>query len=177
MSRLTALDQDAAAPWRKKTRTNDQNLFVVFTSKQSKKNEKRTFSRLKTFIKMVKKYCCVVDCHNYESTGNVSFHRFPIRDPEQRELWIKAVNRINPDKTPWKPTKYDRICSVHFTDGKPNIAPTHPSYVPSIFPTNHRKPKKKDDYSRHERRQIRMRIPATVTTNSTASCYYTTFNG
>ena len=44
-----------------------------------------------------------------------------IRYKEKREIWIKLINRINPDKSVWKATKNDRICSFHFVDKIPTI--------------------------------------------------------
>ena len=39
-------------------------------------------------------YCCVVGCSQARGEeAGVSCFRFPKRDQEQRELWIKAVQR------------------------------------------------------------------------------------
>ena len=66
-----------------------------------------------------------------------------------------AVGRINPDGTPWKPTKNSRICGDHFVSGQFSIESNHPDYVPSIFDDNRTfqkpKPKTKRDLARYER--------------------------
>ena len=33
---------------------------------------------------------------------------------ELRNKWIRALKRQNKDKTEWKPSESDRICSIHF---------------------------------------------------------------
>ena len=69
-------------------------------------------------------YCCVVNCNRNSNTNpdgdNVKFFRFPAKNQEQRELWVKAVKRIDIKGRPWQPTKYSRICSLHFIDGTTN---------------------------------------------------------
>jgi hypothetical protein len=66
-----------------------------------------------------------------------------------------AIGRINPDGTPWKPTKNSRICGDHFVSGKFSIESNHPDYVPSLFNDNRifrkPKPKTKRDLARYER--------------------------
>ena len=98
-------------------------------------------------------YCCVVNCHNNgtKHAGKVKFFRFPIRNEEQRNLWIKAVKRICHNGKPWQPTKYARICSAHFVNGEVKPTRNHPSYVPTIFPTNHRKSLGTRDHNRFKR--------------------------
>ncbi len=65
-------------------------------------------------------YCCAVNCHQNTSSNHdkVKFFRFPARNKEQRELWIKAVNRVDVNGKPWQPSQYSRICSLHFVNGK-----------------------------------------------------------
>ena len=86
-------------------------------------------------------YCCVVGCHKNSVTdrGKVGFYRFPKRNFEKRELWIKAVKRQNKDGTPWNPGNQARICSDHFVNGEVHPSRTHPSYIPSILPTKHKR--------------------------------------
>jgi len=59
--------------------------------------------------------CCAYSCKSgYESTTNdagVTFHAFPL-DPQQRLKWKRA----NPRKD-FSPTKYSRLCSLHFQPG------------------------------------------------------------
>ena len=75
-------------------------------------------------------YCCVVNCQNNETFGNIRFFEVLRKDPIQTEKWIKAINRTNPDGTPWIPGKDAKICGNHFICGDPR----DPNYVPSIFP-------------------------------------------
>lgn len=97
--------------------------------------------------------CCVVGCQNssVKAPKGVSFHRFPARNEEQRELWIKALKRQTVDGSNWKPGSSDRICSDHFYDKKVSNIRNSPSYVPSIFPTRHVKEKGRQDANRFER--------------------------
>ncbi|XP_072142657.1 uncharacterized protein [Dermacentor andersoni] len=91
-------------------------------------------------------YCCVVQCHNslQNTKGRhppVKFYRFPAKwyETKRREAWIAAVRRVNPDKTPWEPTKTSRICSDHFVGNCKRDVSQHPSYVPTIFPSVYQK--------------------------------------
>lgn len=56
-------------------------------------------------------------CQKWCGCGLFSFHRFPRADknPELRRQWIAAVNRKD-----FEPSKYVRVCSEHFVDGKPS---------------------------------------------------------
>ena len=40
--------------------------------------------------------------------------------------WIRALKRQNKDKTEWKPSESDRVCSIHFIDSgyEANSVPT-----------------------------------------------------
>lgn len=83
--------------------------------------------------------CCVLGCTNSSAKTEcqekgVKFFAFPTRDPEQREKWIAAVKRIEPDGKPWTP-KSHMICSEHFVGGEWSRTRGHPSYLPAIFPT------------------------------------------
>ena len=98
-------------------------------------------------------YCCAVDCHNNTVThqGVVGFFRFPKKNQEQRELWIKAVKRVNPDGSKWLPSEHSRICSDHFVNGEVHPTRDHPSYKPTIFPTGHVRTPGEPEKSRFER--------------------------
>ena len=57
--------------------------------------------------------CAAVGCRNYVKLGSpsgITFHRFPA-DSARREEWLR--NLMRPD---WSPSKYSRLCSLHFTD-------------------------------------------------------------
>ena len=36
-----------------------------------------------------------------------------LRNAELRNKWIRALKRQNKDKTEWKPSESDRVCSIH----------------------------------------------------------------
>ena len=84
------------------------------------------------------KYCCVPGCHSSSKRdrGLVTFHSFPTGDREQRELWLKAVNRKEKDGKPWQPTRQACICSLHFVNNKMMKERSHPGYVPTLFPND-----------------------------------------
>ena len=101
-------------------------------------------------------YCCVAGCKNAGYGGtSIKFFSFPTKNPEQRELWIAAVKRQNPDdpSKPWKPNKWTRICSEHFLDGKWSRDKGHPSYTPTIFKTRYVKEKNGKGLARFKRHQ------------------------
>ena len=104
--------------------------------------------------------CCVVGCHcTYpRDRESVKFFSFSTKNLEQREQWIAAVKRKNPDGSLWLPKKQTKICSKHFITDKPNPTRTHPDYVPSIFPTQHKKAKKESDLKRQERFMKRRKL-------------------
>ena len=72
-------------------------------------------------------FCCVIGCANEGGTVDdngkkISFHSIPAivnRDDERmvtterRNAWIVAIKRDD-----WTPTKYSKVCSVHFHKGK-----------------------------------------------------------
>lgn len=103
-------------------------------------------------------YCCVVGCTNGQQKckgQNIHFFRFP-KSGSQRELWISKVNRIEKNGKPWQPTESSRICSVHFLNNERSIEPLHPSYVPSIFPTKHKREATQAMLERHQRQVKRL---------------------
>ena len=63
--------------------------------------------------------------------------RRDIKSRKRLEIWLQALKRLNPDKSKWVPSKYSRVCSLHFHGGKPSTDETNPDYKPSIFPTGH----------------------------------------
>ena len=81
--------------------------------------------------------CCVVGCTNRKEKGcTLSFHRFPMKNSELLQKWIKAVSRQN-----WYPNEDTFVCSVHFTNDCYNVT-TQRSRLkkdafPSIFPTEY----------------------------------------
>jgi hypothetical protein len=99
----------------------------------------------------INRICCVVECHNRAGRENVKFFAFPKKNQSQKEKWIKAVNRINQDKSPWRPTISSFVCSDHFVGNKYSTIENHPDYVPTKFPTSHVIPKSISDVLRHKR--------------------------
>lgn len=97
------------------------------------------------------RYCCVVNCHSLQGREDCRFSRFPKRNLEQAELWRKAIHRVEEDGSPWYPHPRDVICGLHFILREPSNIRTNPDYVPSIFPTFHKKPKSEADIERHKR--------------------------
>eukprot|EP00096_Caligus_rogercresseyi_P014109 TRINITY_DN6641_c0_g1_i1.p1 TRINITY_DN6641_c0_g1~~TRINITY_DN6641_c0_g1_i1.p1 ORF type:complete len:286 (-),score=30.06 TRINITY_DN6641_c0_g1_i1:1062-1919(-) len=56
--------------------------------------------------------CSVFDCKNkWVEKSHISFHCFP-KDPKRAALWLRNLNMVE-----FKPKKYSRICSEHFTPG------------------------------------------------------------
>ena len=99
-------------------------------------------------------FCCVVDCH--KSSGRdretVKFFKVLRANVEQSNLWIKAINRENPDGSEWKPSKSTLICSDHFVSGTFSTDKDHPDFVPSKFPSGNHKPAAKEaDVNRFQR--------------------------
>ena len=101
-------------------------------------------------------FCCVVDCH--KSTGGreketIKFFKVLRANEEQSKLWVKAINRENPDGSEWKPSKSTLICSEHFVSGTYSNDKDHPDFVPTKFPSGsgNAKPAKEADVNRYQR--------------------------
>lgn len=59
-------------------------------------------------------------------------------------------------KTSWFPKPYSRICSAHFIDNKKSDNPSHPAYIPTIFPDVYKKNDgKTNDLERFRRKEKR----------------------
>jgi hypothetical protein len=127
-------------------------------------------------------YCSVVSCYNNQrkhGPRGVKFFRFP-KNQEQKALWLKAIRRVNVDKTTWSPgngkfvdisillkTNFEfyfaffthrRVCSKHFVDGKKSKDADSPSFVPTILPQK----VTKIDVKRTERRKHREKLQQDV---------------
>ena len=97
-------------------------------------------------------HCSVVGCTQIRGREDgIRFFRFPIKNKEQRESWLKAICRKSKGNKNWTPSKTAVVCSKHFVSGNPNPTRTHPDYTPSIFPTNHRNPSTTASLQRHSR--------------------------
>ena len=65
---------------------------------------------------------------------------------QQYQLWLKAIDRLNEDGSPWVPDpRKSVVCSDHFVSGKPASDRTDPDYAPSIFETAARKEGRKSE--------------------------------
>ena len=58
--------------------------------------------------------CCVVGCHSSYPRDRLRFFNFSVKNLEQRELWIKAVNRINADGSEWLPKYHTRFSKLDY---------------------------------------------------------------
>ncbi|CAG2190782.1 unnamed protein product [Mytilus edulis] len=86
---------------------------------------------------MVVYHCCVPNCtastrkfnklHKYPWMQGVTFISLPnkTRNAKERRDWLRLIRRPND----WTPTKYTRICSLHFDENNNNTLPT-------LFPYN-----------------------------------------
>lgn len=59
-------------------------------------------------------FCAAFGCTNNSSKSdckakNISFHRFPLKDPVRLKDWLTAVKRAN-----FVPSIYSVLCSEHF---------------------------------------------------------------
>ncbi|CAB4068479.1 unnamed protein product [Lepeophtheirus salmonis] len=106
------------------------------------------------------RYCCVVGCVSRQGREDVRFSSFPKRNPEQTELWRKAINRKNPDGSEWYPGPYAVICGFHFICNEPSNHQNHPDYIPTLFPTktSRQKVKTEADVKRYQRIRKRAQL-------------------
>ena len=121
------------------TPTNQANLTIAATGSASFHRSCSKDVVRKSIEQLLRsgKYCCVVGCnHNSARDKQFKYWKFPVRNEEQRALWIKAVHRVNPDGSDWIPGKTAIICSAHFLNGEKSLNRNHPSYKPTIFPKN-----------------------------------------
>ena len=81
-----------------------------------------SFLDVKTFcIRTMVTACTVLGCSERKgktSSSNLSFHRFPHKDPERLRKWIQAIGRKD-----WLPTKHTCICSKHFVESNFVVRP------------------------------------------------------
>ena len=91
------------------------------------------------------KACAVLGClkDKKEISETISFFRIQRNTTEQTLKWLRTINRINEDGTPWFPSAHSTLCGAHFISGKPDRFPFQEDYVPSIFPANKNKAKKR----------------------------------
>ena len=101
------------------------------------------------------KLCCVDNCRNREGmvklktvsvrkeskkeityvkvNVKIGFFKLHRRNQSQFDSWMQAINKRNPDGTPWVPGQHAKICGEHFKSGKPSTSIESPDYVPSLF--------------------------------------------
>ncbi len=100
--------------------------------------------------------CVVVGCTNTSYRNrDVHFYGFPKKNKDKADAWVRSIKRVKPDGTPWIPSKNSKVCSSHFIDNKKSDDPTSPSYLPTIFPTNHRPEVTEQELQRFERAKRR----------------------
>ncbi|CAK6434759.1 unnamed protein product [Pipistrellus nathusii] len=82
------------------------------------------------------RYCAAVCCKNRRGRSNkdrkLSFYPFPLHDKERLEKWLKNMKRDS-----WMPSKYQFLCSDHFTpdslDVRWGIRYLKQTAIPTIF--------------------------------------------
>ncbi|XP_075414677.1 THAP domain-containing protein 5 [Tenrec ecaudatus] len=82
------------------------------------------------------RYCAAVCCKNRRGRNNkdrkLSFYPFPLHDKERLEKWLRNMKRDS-----WVPSKYQFLCSDHFTpdslDVRWGIRYLKQTAVPTIF--------------------------------------------
>ncbi|XP_032132188.1 THAP domain-containing protein 5 isoform X1 [Sapajus apella] len=82
------------------------------------------------------RYCAAICCKNRRGRNNkdrkLSFYPFPLHDKERLEKWLKNMKRDS-----WVPSKYQFLCSDHFTpdslDIRWGIRYLKQTAVPTIF--------------------------------------------
>ncbi|XP_016148830.1 uncharacterized protein [Sinocyclocheilus grahami] len=76
--------------------------------------------------------CCAYNCKNTARNKSLSFHKFPLKDPNLLKKWLNNLRWKD-----WKPASNSKICSIHFEkkclseDGKRTRL--HSWAVPTIF--------------------------------------------
>ncbi|XP_016388842.1 uncharacterized protein LOC107724428 isoform X2 [Sinocyclocheilus rhinocerous] len=76
--------------------------------------------------------CCAYNCKNTARIKSLSFHKFPLKDPNLLKKWLNNLRWKD-----WKPAPNSKICSIHFEkkclieDGKRTRL--HSWAVPTIF--------------------------------------------
>ncbi|XP_077069071.1 uncharacterized protein LOC143721966 [Siphateles boraxobius] len=98
--------------------------------------------------------CCAYNCRNTTvKNKTVSFHKFPLKDPNLLKKWLQKLRWKD-----WKPAPNSKICSIHFEkkclieDGKRTRL--HPWAVPTIFSFPTRYPERKVKINPRSRRAL-----------------------
>ena len=115
-------------------------------------------------IRYTGRYCVAHGCNSQQGRDQVSFFRFPRRNKDRFDAWVRAT-RWNRRDSSWNPNFRDHLCSKHFVTGKPSTIENNPDYVPSIFATGLVRKKSKADIARADRalkRLVKSSAPLTV---------------
>ena len=103
-------------------------------------------------------YCCVMGCNKNTKTDKpeTQFFSIPAQSKAtQRALWLKAINRVNADGTPWAPKTSTNglVWSRLFVSGKPSSMTNDPDNYPSLELgySHQQRPKTIKDKARFER--------------------------
>ncbi|XP_057331552.1 uncharacterized protein LOC130671590 [Microplitis mediator] len=112
--------------------------------------------------------CCVKNCDNTARNSKYGFYYFPSANPNyphkvlKRELWLKALAKLEPDGSVWIPKKRSRICSFHFVGNKKSEHPESPSYIPTIFDNSTKTLKRATSSSNRFQRLLKRRMQNSV---------------
>ncbi|KAL4153523.1 hypothetical protein QTP88_001356 [Uroleucon formosanum] len=92
-------------------------------------------------------YCTAFNCTSSSDVrGDLSFHKFPLKEKERLQKWVHAVRRKD-----FKPTSSSTLCSLHFNKNDFYLAVVSgkqmlkKSAIPTVFNfPNHLTPKIKE---------------------------------
>ena len=84
--------------------------------------------------------CSVLNCNSTNlSTPKRTFFVVPSKgkNPEKRDMWIKALNKVNCLHPSHRKIEKGQVCSDHFVSGFASQTRSEVDYVPTIFPRSH----------------------------------------
>lgn len=84
--------------------------------------------------------CSVLNCNSTNiSTPKRTFFVVPSKgkNPEKRDMWIKALNKVNCLHPSHRKIEKGQVCSDHFVSGFASQTRTEVDYVPTLFPRSH----------------------------------------
>ena len=84
--------------------------------------------------------CSVLNCNSTNlSTPKRTFFVIPAKgkNHEKRDMWIKALNKVNCLHPSHRKIEKGQVCSDHFVSGFASQTRSEVDYVPTIFPRSH----------------------------------------
>ena len=84
--------------------------------------------------------CSVLNCNSTNlSTPKRTFFVIPAKgkNHEKRDMWIKALNKVNCPHPSHRKIEKGQVCSDHFVSGFASQTRSEVDYVPTIFPRSH----------------------------------------